>query len=264
MFLKIYFFITGSLNIRIRGYMAFRFLNILANEGVYIWNVSSDDEGVCFWVGKRDIKRVEKPARKSGCCPEILCEKGLPVFWGKLKKRYFFTAGALFFSLFLLFSTGRIWLIEVRGNYRAPTGEILELCAENSLTYGAKKSLLDTNLIERELKNRFKDISFASVSVSGTRALITVSETIPTAEKTEEAAAGDIVSECSAVITDLTVSAGTPMVREGTAVGAGDILISGEVFLKAEQEVLGSVFTAAEGEVYGKTAEEYSFMLPLK
>lgn len=264
MFLKIYYFIRGYLGLRVKGVLSFRFINLLTEKGIYIWDITSEGEYIYFFAGRHNKKAAEETAAGTGCRIEAVCERGLPLFLKKLKIRWVFTAGAVLFSLFLLISTRYIWLIEVRGNYRINTGDILEFCRENKLTYGTKKSGLDTNLIEKEIKNNFEDISFASVTVKGTRALITVSETLPFDEEKTEEAAGDIISGSEAVVTRITVTDGTPAVKEGMAVGKGDILISGEVFLKAEQEVLGSYMTAARGKIYGKTREKYNFTLPLK
>ncbi|MCD8158695.1 MAG: sporulation protein YqfD, partial [Clostridiales bacterium] len=252
------------MRLKVRGILAFRFLNLLAREGIYIWDITCEGEYIGFYIGSKNKEKAKELGVKTGCRVEIVSAKGFPEFLKNLKKDIFFTAGAVFFSLFLLMSTRRIWLIEVKGNYRINTGEILEFCSRNNLDYGTKKSELDTNRIEREIKNNFQDISFASITVSGTRALITVSETLPLPEEKNYMALGNITACENAVITDITVSSGTPVVKEGMSVAAGDLLISGEVFLKAEQEVLGSYMTAAEGKVYGKAVESYNFTIPFK
>lgn len=194
---------------------------------------------------------------------EITGRFGLPFMIRRICRKYFFVAGTLFFIIFLTIVTRFIWLIEVDGNYRVATADILALCREMKLDYGTYKNSIDTRLIENEIKNRFREISFVSVTVSGTKAQITVSETIPTEDNAEsDSGPADIVSSDNAVITGITVRAGRPMVTEGMSVAKGDILISADVEIKAEQEVLGTKAVRSDGEIYGRVTERYDFEVP--
>lgn len=259
MFLRIYYFLFGYVKAFARGFSYPRFLNMLGYRGIYIWNVREEKGGISFFAGRADIEAVKSLGEKAGCEIGFAYERGLPTFLKKVKRKYFFLAGAGIFAAFLLLVTRFVWLVEIEGNFRVPTGEILEFCEGCGLGYGALKSGLDTNMIEREIKNEFEDISFVSVSVKGTRALISVSEIIPYEEKEQSTEPADIVAECGGVITAVTVRSGKPVVRAGMSVGKGDILIDAEEEIKAEQEVLGIKTVRAEGEVYAKTVDKYSF-----
>ncbi len=264
MLLRIYFFIFGYAEIYIRGFSCGRVINMVKNGGLSATDVKAVYGGIRFKALRHDIKRIDGMCRKAGCVCEVIYEKGLPVFLGKVRVKCVFTLGALFFCLFLLTATRFIWLVEVRGNLRVPTGKILDFCGENNLKYGVKKSLIDTNELEKSIKNEFEDISFVSVSISGTRALIAVSETIPKDGEKSNTGLCDIVSDSKAIITKVTVRSGKPVVKEGMAVNAGDMLINGDVDIKAEQEVLGTKAAGAEGEVFGRVTEKYSFEVPFE
>ncbi|MCD7855683.1 MAG: sporulation protein YqfD [Clostridiales bacterium] len=262
MVLKIYYFLFGHMRVFVKGFSYPRLLNMLSFRGIYIWNICEEKGGISFFSGAGNYEEVKALADKAGCAVMCEGERGLPVFLRKLKKKHMFCIGAAVFALSLLLITRFVWLVEVEGNLRVPTGELLEFCESYGLSYGALKSKLDTNMIEREIKNGFEDISFVSVSVKGTRALIMVSETIPLEENAILTEPADIIADCDGVITRIVSTRGKPFVREGMSVLKGDILISAEEEIKAEQEVLGIKTVRAEGKVYGKTVDEYSFELP--
>ncbi|MCD8239627.1 MAG: sporulation protein YqfD, partial [Clostridiales bacterium] len=262
MFLKIYYFLFGYMRVFAKGFSYPRLLNMLSFRGIYIWNICEEKGGISFFSGAENYEEIKALADRAGCAVMCEGERGLPVFLRKLKKKHMFCLGAAVFALSLLLITRFVWLVEAEGNLRVPTGEILEFCEGYGLSYGALKSKLDTNMIEREIKTEFEDISFVSVIIKGTRALITVSETIPFEENVTSTEPADIIAECDGVITRIVSTKGKPLVREGMSVLKGDILISTEEEIKAEQEVLGIKTVRAEGKVYGKTVDEYSFQLP--
>ncbi len=256
-------FLFGRLCIKIQGFSYPRLLNMLSGRGIYIWNIKEVPGGVQLYIFFKDVKALRGLCKKAGVREEIVNSFGLPFIISRICKKYFFVAGALFFILFLTIITRFVWLIEVDGNYRVSTGAILSLCEKMELDYGTYKKSIDTRLIENEIKNNFKDISFVSVTVKGTKVQINVSETIPTDNSIEDGTSpADIVSSDNAVVTGVIVRAGRPVVTEGMSVGKGDILVNADVEIKAEQEVLGTKAVRCDGEVYGRVVEKYDFTVP--
>lgn len=264
MFLKIYFFIFGSARLCIKGFGCSRLLGMLIHNNIYIWNIKPVHGGIELSAGIGDTEEIKRMASKAGCRSETVKQEGLVFFLKRLSAKYFFVLGAIFFAVFLMGATRFIWLIEVRGNFTVPTGDILEFCRENNLTYGTPKSSLDTNILERDMKNRFDELTFVSVTVKGTRALISVSEKLPEGAPSPRIFPADVVSSYDALVTSVTVRSGRPLVTKGMSVAKGDILISSEVEVKAEQEVVGTKIVRAEGEVYGRVRESYTFKVPYR
>ncbi len=256
MFSPVWNYLKGYVIIKASGLSAGKFINMTSYYGINLWDIKNDGKAYYIKADIKDADELKEISRKSGCRTEVIKYKGLPVLVRKIKKRKAYALGAFIFAVLLYFLSGFVWTVNVEGNYRVPTEEIKEFCQQNGIYPGAlKKDIEQTKAAELIIAN-FKDISWASVSVKGTEALISVAETIPQTEIIDNSYSCDIISDMDGIIENITVISGTPLVRAGDVVKKGDVLVSGRLEIKDGDEVKGEKYVKAEAYIRAQTVHK--------
>ena len=263
MFLALWYSLRGYVRIRVKGFSAERFMNMAAFRGVYLWDVMQEGAGMTMKVAGGSLDILEACAEKTGCSMETLGWGGLPVFWRRLRRRQVWSAGLLCFAVGLYLLSSFIWTVEVEGNERLKTDEILSACERMGMKPGAWKRGIDTEIVTKELLLQFSDISWVSVGIDGTDATIRLAETIEKAEMIDRVTPCDIVAAEDGVIMQITAERGTPKVQAGDVVRKGDVLISSELIIGLEGEEQRTEYTAAEGAVTARIWKRLTEELPL-
>ena len=234
MFLKIWNYLRGYVRISLSGFSVERFINMAAYRGVYFWDVCEHDGGIAVKCSLAAFRSLRPHAKKTKSRIRIIERHGLPFIFHRYRKRRLLAAGALLFASALYFMASFVWLIEVEGNERLSNDEIISILDEAGLYIGALKAGIDYRDTEQALMSFFsEDIAFASVSIRGTRALITIHETILPPEIVDYSIPADIIAAKDGLIISIATARGRPLVRAGDVVAAGDVLVSGELRIAA-------------------------------
>ena len=261
MLLNLWQYIRGYVTIEVRGFSIERFMNMAAHRGLYIWNVSYHGASVRMNVSIKGFRRLKDLAQKTNSRFRIVDKKGAPFAIHRLRKRIIFPIGIVFFIALLYYLSGFIWLVEIQGNERVENEQILVFLDEHGLSVGVRKADIDRFAIERELIIHFDDISFINIGIRGTRAQVTVAETLPQEVTVDKSMPCDIIAKRDGVISSIFVSTGTPMVREGDVVLAGDVLVSGTIVAGADYEVVITGYTHAVASVRSRRYHEMNFYI---
>ena len=97
-FEKILRFLRGYMVISVTGKFPERFLNVCANKGIFLSNVTYlSENSVRLTISTRAYCEVEQILEKTSCRANVLFEGGLPAFARKYKKRIWLFLGALIF-----------------------------------------------------------------------------------------------------------------------------------------------------------------------
>lgn len=209
-----------------------------------------------FTVSRWEQTKVEAAAKRNGDKLRILRCAGFPEVLRSWRRApvIVMTVLALLFASVLIPS--RILFIRVEGNGSIPTRLILEQAEACGLYFGVSRGELRSEQIKNRLLGAVPELSWVGVNTSGCVATISVRER-QIEPDTEEPVPGNIVAIKDAVVTDLTATAGTPLVKTGEAVKAGQVLISGYTDLGLCTHV-----EAADGEVYGLTRRQRLAVIP--
>lgn len=153
---------------------------------------------------------------------------------------------------------GRIYFVEVEGNYNVPTNLILEKAELCGIGFGASRRQVRSEKIKNALLESIPQLQWAGVNTAGCVATISVEEKSIVEEKEENLdRISSIVASRDAVILDYTATSGNVLCKVGEAVKAGQTLISGYtdcgIVIKATQ---------ARGEVYARTLHELELICP--
>lgn len=252
MFLYLWNFLRGYVIINVRGFSAERFINLLAQKGVYVFDIKPMGVYVSMKIGVRGFDKVNYCARKTRCRYKIVEKRGLPFILNKYKKRNILKFGLLFFVISLYVLSSFVWTLEITGNERIKTDEIVAACKDIGLSPGKFKFKIDTKKVSNSLIRRFDEISWIGVNIKGTNASIKIKETIPETEMHDRITPSDIISDKDGVIEKITVDSGAPLVKSGDVVHKGDVLISGELNTYEFTELKSTSYTRSLGEVLAR------------
>ena len=264
MLLALWYSLHGYVKIKISGFSAERFVNMAAFRGIYFWEVSREGASVTMKAAGGSMELLETCAEKTGCRLEVISFGGVPAFLAQFRRKQVWSAGLLLFAAGLYLLSSFVWTVEVEGNERLQTEEILSACEKMGLKPAAWKRNVDTASVKDGLLKEFSDLSWVSVGIHGTDAVIRVAESIEKPEMVDRVTPCDVIASAEGVILSVTAERGTPLVQAGDVVQKGDVLISSELLIGMEGEEQHTEYTAAEGAVTARIWQRLTEEMPLR
>jgi len=262
-FIKLWKFLRGYVRISISGFAIERLINQAAAAGVVFADLRRDGVCVDACVSRRDLSRAAAIAKRVGATLETKAHVGLPAVLARLKRRWVLLIGLAFFVAALLLLTSFIWRIDIIGNDRISTDDILSVLSENGFAIGTGTRGIVYRDVENALMAQFADIAWVGLDITGTRAVIRLVETIKRPEIIDVTTPMDIVAAKDGIITYMATSLGTPMFRPGDVVRAGDVLVSGRLEIGVEGEAITYEYIRATSVVWARLSYQISFEVPL-
>ena len=270
MFLSIIKFFRGFLLVRLSGYSPERFLNLCSNHNILIWNLTN--QGACyeFCISIAGYRRLKPLLKKTKTRVVILKRIGFPFFLYRYRKRKVFFAGILACLGLLFYMTTFVWLIDINGNSLITDDAILRFLEEQEAAFGSRKKDIDCTALEEAIRTKYDDVIWASVRLSGTKMTIDIQESLISKKELEEEAekpqgAYDIVSDKDATIVSIVTRNGTPAVKAGSEVKAGEILVGSRLDIYGDSnEIVDCVYVMADADIYGKTQYTYQDAFPME
>ncbi len=250
--------LRGSVEVEVEGAFPERFLNVCSQNGIAFWGLQRMDEThLRAHILPQGYKKVQHFAEKCLCTVVPVQKKGVPFFLWRLRRRHllFLGFGACILALYIL--SMFIWEFEVVGNETVSDGEILENLAEIGVKMGTYGPSIDINEIKNEMILRVEELSWLTVNVKGSRAVVEVRERIPKPELIPDGSPCNIVSARDGVVVSIDTLSGAAVVRIGQTVEKGDLLVSGVVDSKA-----GARFVHARADIEARVWYDYSAKLP--
>lgn len=165
------------------------------------------------------------------------------------KRRPVLAAGVLLLLLLGFFLPTRILFIEVEGNERIPTKQILESASQAGIRFFASRREVRSEKMKNALLYYVPDLGWAGVNTYGCKAVISVQErSAPQNSDSAEHTVSNIVADRDGIIESVTVNRGSIQCAVNQAVKKGQLLISGYtdcgICIRASR---------AEGEVFAQT-----------
>lgn len=260
-------FFGGCVRLHICGGFSSRFFNLCAGHGIVLWDIRPAHPGYEACIGLKDFFRIRPLARKCRTRVRIVQRRGLPFFLYRNRKRKLFAAG-FFCCLFLvLFLSRFVWRVDTVGNVSVARPTLLSWLAEQEAGYGAKKSGIDCKALAAKLREEFPVFTWVSVGLTGTSLTVSVKENdAPQKAKSEEdsqAAPTDLVADCDGRIVSVITRQGTPAVKVGDEVKAGDLLVSGTLIITDDSgETVSAQYCHADADIYIETVQNYEDAVP--
>lgn len=213
---------------------------------------------VILCIRKKHWPRLKELCDNKGVAIKLKRRVGL--YWSAktLTRRPVLLVGAVLLFMFLITVPGRILFVCVEGNQTVPDNRILESAANFGLHFGANRRSLRSEQLKNQLLEEIPELRWAGVNTRGCVAVISVSERAEVSLPDREySGISSIVASRDGVITSATATAGSLQCREGQAVKAGQVLISG--YTDCGLCIRGG---NAEGEIFAQTNRTLTVKIP--
>lgn len=275
--LKLFYFFRGYLWIRVSGEAASRFINLCGIRHIMLWNIRQDGESYTMCISLKSFFEMKDIVRKTSTRVAVLKRIGLPFLMSGVKKRWFFPVFLLVVTVLFCLSQFLLWNIHIQGNQAISGEDIMLFLEEQEIKKGIPLKKVDTELLEKEIRKTFPEITWISVYLDGNSLTLDIKENdkpIPgeeTAEEKvhkegflEEETGMDICANKAGTVVSIITREGTPLVQVGDETEVGDVLIWGEVeIFDNEGNVRESVKVHADGDVILESNISTSFEIPL-
>ncbi|OEH93699.1 sporulation protein YqfD [Bacillus solimangrovi] len=253
-------FFAGYTKVKISGRLIEPLLNQCAKSGVQMWELRRLSEDSCeMYVYLKHIKELRHIVRHYRCKMRFTEKKGLP-FWSiRMLHNSGFVIGILGALMIMFLLSNMVWDIEIEGAEPDTEHKLRQAIDEYGVKRGKPLFLLpDAAIIQQDLTIGVDGITWLGVERTGTTYHFQVVE-----EKrvTPDEVKGPqhLVAKKQAVIHDLFIEEGQPLVTVNDYVEKGDILVSG-ILGKEGQTKMAS----AKGEVLGEVWYQSTVYIPMK
>jgi similar to stage IV sporulation protein len=260
--IKIWNYLRGYVIIRIEGLTLEKFLNLVAKENIYIWDIRRIDYTIVeAKVSIEGFKSLRNIVRKVKCKVYAYEKRGLPFLMGKMKKRKMLGIGFIIFLGIIFFLTSFIWEIEILGNEKIDDTKIKNILKEENIYEGVLRYKIDEDNAKNVLLEKINTFSFVSIDIEGTKLIVEVKEQDIPPENISDDTPCNIVADKKGIIKKVIAKNGKSVVKEGDVVNKGQILITGII---KNDRFEGEMLVHAEGEVYAVTRYTHTVEEPIE
>lgn len=254
----------GYVKIQIRGGQTERFLNLCKGRGIALYDVERTEcrcLTVCLTIA--DYFKLIPIHRKTKVQIHILEKHGLPFFFYRSKKRKAFFLGIIVGLILVRCFMGCLWDIEIQGNVRNSTPEIMRFLSEEGVRPGMRCGKIRCSEIASALREQYTDITWVSAKLEGTRLLLTVKEG-SFSEKEEPVQPCHIMADSVGKIVKMVTRAGVPQKAVGDTCEDGELLVAGILEVKNDDgETVRYETVHADADIYICRQKAYYREFPL-
>ncbi len=156
--------------------------------------------------------------------------------------------------------------IELAGNYQITQDAFDDFLEQENITVGLKKSELDIEELEKEIRRAFPQVTWTCAMLSGTRLRIEIKENdVPMPEEQAQQGCTDLVAEFEGTVVSMIVRSGVPQVAIGDTVEPGTILVAGMVpIYNDDKTVKGYLPVTSDADIMVEHIRTEEFTLPFE
>ncbi|MBA4493155.1 sporulation protein YqfD [Paenactinomyces guangxiensis] len=257
--------LKGKLELECYGPNLASFLNQTVQAGIWVENIHWVDEGkIKFTILVHDFFRLVALMRRNKIRMRIVRKAGVPFLVNRVKRRKAFLLGIILFFFLIFLMSSFVWKIQIVGTERIPEKHVRTLLQKEGVFFGQLKARLpESKQVQYYLLSRLPQASWVGFRIEGTRVIVTVVEK-KGIESTPEAEDGygpvDLVSRKDALVYDMRVEQGNPLVEVNDMVKKGDVLVSGKYGVPDDPE--SGTIVGAKGKVLGEVWYESEVVVP--
>ena len=257
--LLLYF--RGKLTVRADGLFTERLINICMHRGLTVCDVKKPGKNrVIFCTDVDSYKQIRTPARRTKSHVRIIKRSGLPFILKRFRHRKLALGGVAVLCAMLVYCSTHIMGITVFGNTRIDTDTILRELSDAGLSVGVKTSDINSDAVRNRLMTKIDDLAWLGINANGSHVYIEVVERIEKEKGiNKDDSPCNLIAARDGIIEHTEVREGQTLVKNGSGVAEGDVLVSGIVDNAAE----GFRFVRARGEVYAETKYSKTKSYPL-
>ncbi|OAT74473.1 sporulation protein YqfD [Parageobacillus thermoglucosidasius] len=252
--------LAGSVRVKAQGKGVERLINACVRNDIAVWNVKKHGDHIAtFFILLKDVRRLRIVARKSDCKLYFVGKVGFPFFFKNMLTNFGVFVGVCFFFAIVFMLSNMIWGIDIKGAKPETEYRILKELKQMGVEKGALQFFIDDPVtIQKKLMDRIDNITWIGVELKGTTFYFQVVEKNEPKEP-EKVGVRHLVARKKAVITDMFVEKGQPLVSVNDHVTKGQLLVSGIIGKEGR-----TTFVPARGKIFGETWYKSTVVLPLK
>ena len=258
MLISILRYLRGFVDFKIMGKFPERFINLCLKNGVGIFNILPCENELRASLVVSDYRYIRDVARRAGVKLRIIRKHGFPFILRKHRHRYGLLLGSVLALIIIMIMQNFVWSVEINGVQTLSRAEIRDSLRSAGIYEGVFKNSVDIHRIERSIQLEYEKIGWMSVNIIGTRAEIEIKEkdSVPKSEYSDKFF--NIFADKDGIVKSINVKRGTAMVKAGSGVSKGQILVAGTY----ENAFGGTPFVAAEADIVAETCYQSSFYIP--
>lgn len=257
-FIRLWRWLCGWVQFDAEGGAAGRFLSLAAREGISLWDTRREGIVLSARCRAADYRRLRAPAKRSGLRLHVRERHGAVFTLRHYHARPGLVVGIAVYALLLLWLSGRIWAVDIRGLSSADESALRALLAEQGIAVGQKKANVQPEDVQLAAIRQLGDISWLAVNLDGCIAEVEVRESTADQTPPPDDTPSNLVATRDGVILSLEITGGEATVQVGDAVAEGGLLASG--ITATERETL---FRRSAGVVTAATEREIVVTVPL-
>lgn len=232
-------FCRGYVALRAEGAALERLVNLCRVNGVALWAVERIDEtAMTFCMSKGDWLWLEPLCSRTLCTVTLRGRYGLGRVLAPFRMRKALLGTAALCILLVMLSGQLLWQVRIEGCSRIPQRELYDRLRSLGLTPGRPLAALDLPSIRGRIMTARDDLSYLTINLRGTCALVTVTEKDPDRTAKGPLTPCDIYADRAGIVEAMTVREGEPCVQVGDTVIPGDLLVSGRLVSTQGEERL--------------------------
>ena len=189
---------------------------------------------------------------------EVRRHLGLGALFHRHRKRAGFFLGAVMAAVLLVASSLFVWDVRISGNERVSADEIRTALSSHGVEVGTFIPSLRKERVESEIMLEIRELSWISINLRGTVALVEVHERKDGDQIMDTQSPSNLIAAMDGQITALEVTGGQTVAKLSQTVRKGDLLVSGIIDSKA----LGYRLVRARGEVFAAVTLTYDVEIP--
>lgn len=167
--------------------------------------------------------------------------------------------GLIVFVFLALWLPGHILFVEIKGNVTVSERQILQDMEACGLRLGMKASEVRSENMKNMLLGKIPDLQWIGITTSGCVATIHIKERSPMQERMQkENSVSSVIASHDGIVSEMTIYRGTPLVKVGESVKAGDVLISGYTDCGIK-----TIAQRSDGEIFAYTNRTSSVLTPI-
>ena len=212
-----------------------------------------------FYIAAGKVEEAKRIGNRCGVEIRQLQRRGFLHFLRRFRRRAYLLLIPLPFLLFFLRLSTCLWQIDVEGNETIRRAEILTALESLGVYPGVSGLRLDNPQIRSRMQASLGKLSWCTIQVRGSRALVVVRERRPPPKIVDDRQATEVIASKSGTIEKLNVLEGKPLIHRGDTVLRGQTLITGILSDLQEEERR----VHAMGRIFAWTWYEMCFSIPL-
>lgn len=262
---KFWAFITGWLEVEIKGPRAEALISNMIATGMSLWHLERTREGIQFRLRLGDVSRLRHVVVRTRIKTKFLAHGGLPMWIKRIRRRPCLGMGAVTGLAILWAITPRVWVIDVIGVNAAQEAQIIQVAENAGLKPGILRQHVDVSRVEQHLLASVNGFSWFGVSIHGGFAVI---RGFQFQKPLPRSLTSTLVARTAAQVVAVYVYMGESLVSQGDHVHQGQPLIRGVIGLPAphwrqtDASLTPPIKAVAEGEVIGDVTRDIRVYQP--